>query len=192
MGERRGSDESREMLPITDPDPRETGEWLDALDGVLAEEGPARTQALIERLVERAQEGGAQVELGVQTPYINTIPVAKQTPMPGSFELETRLRHYVRWNAMAMVVRANQHSSELGGHVASFASSATLYDVGLNHFFRAPSDGRAGDLVYFQGHSSPGRLRPRLPRGAALGGATRQLPPGSRRARALFVSRTPG
>jgi pyruvate dehydrogenase E1 component len=144
------------MIPLTDPDPRETGEWLDALDGVLEEEGPARARALLERLVERAQEGGAPVELGVQTPYINTIPVARQTPMPGSFELETRLRHYVRWNAMAMVVRANQNSSELGGHVASFASSATLYDVGLNHFFRAPSEGHAGDLVYFQGHSSPG------------------------------------
>ena len=141
---------------LDDIDPRETQEWLDALDGVLASEGPARARQLVERVVERAQTGGAHVELGVQTPYVNTITVAQQPMMPGNEELETRLRHYIRWNAMAMVVRANETSSELGGHVASFASSATLYDVGFNHFFRAPSAGFGGDLVFFQGHSSPG------------------------------------
>jgi len=140
----------------TDPDPQETQEWLDALDGVLASEGPARARQLVERLVERAQMGGAHVELGVQTPYVNTIPPAFEARMPGNEELETRLRHYIRWNAMAMVVRANETSSELGGHVASFASSATLYDVGFNHFFRAPTAEFGGDLVFFQGHSSPG------------------------------------
>jgi pyruvate dehydrogenase E1 component len=139
-----------------DPDPLETREWLDALDGVLATEGPARAQMLVERIVERAQTGGAQVGLGVQTPYVNTIPVARQPQLPGNDEIETRLRHYIRWNAMAMVVRANETSSELGGHVASFASSATLYDVGFNHFFRAPSAEFGGDLVFFQGHSAPG------------------------------------
>ncbi|MBV8245437.1 MAG: pyruvate dehydrogenase (acetyl-transferring), homodimeric type [Candidatus Eremiobacteraeota bacterium] len=139
-----------------DPDPQETQEWIDAIDGVLAHEGPARAQQLVERIVERAQSGGAHISLGVQTPYVNTIPVHEQAPMPGSDELETRLRHYVRWNAMAMVVKANEHSSELGGHVASFASSATLYDVGQNHFFHAPSETHGGDLVFFQGHSSPG------------------------------------
>jgi pyruvate dehydrogenase E1 component len=139
-----------------DPDPQETREWLDAMDGVLAVEGPARAQQLVERIVERAKYGGAHVELGLQTPYINTIPPALQPRMPGNEELETRLRHYIRWNAMAMVVRANETSSELGGHVASFASSATLYDVGFNHFFRAPSEGFGGDLVFFQGHSAPG------------------------------------
>jgi pyruvate dehydrogenase E1 component len=141
---------------LTDTDPQETQEWLEAVDGVLASEGPGRAKALVERVVERAQTGGALVELGVQTPYVNTIPVSRQPPMPGNDELETRLRHYIRWNAMAMVVRANDGSSNLGGHVASFASSATLYDVGFNHFFRAPSAGFGGDLVYFQGHSSPG------------------------------------
>ncbi len=139
-----------------DADPLETREWLDALDGVLANEGPARARQLVERIVERAQTGGAHVELGVQTPYVNSIPVSQQPKMPGDEELETRLRHYIRWNAMAMVVRANETSSELGGHVASFASSATLYDVGFNHFFRAPRPGFGGDLVFFQGHSAPG------------------------------------
>ena len=146
------------MTPVhqIDSDPHETQEWLDALDGVLAQEGPARARQLVERVVERAQTGGAHVELGVQTPYVNSIPLAQQPMMPGNEELETRLRHYIRWNAMAMVVRANETSSELGGHVASFASSATLYDVGFNHFFRAPSADFGGDLVFFQGHSSPG------------------------------------
>jgi pyruvate dehydrogenase E1 component len=139
-----------------DGDPQETQEWLDALDGVLAHEGPLRAQQLVERVVERAQYGGAAVELGVQTPYINTIPPTLQPIMPGNDELETRIRHFIRWNAMAMVVRANEASSELGGHVASFASSATLYDVGFNHFFRAPTADFGGDLVFFQGHSAPG------------------------------------
>jgi pyruvate dehydrogenase E1 component len=142
--------------PSIDIDPEETREWLDALDGVLENEGPARAQQLVERIVERAQTGGAHVELGVQTPYVNTIPVAQQPQLPGNEELETRIRHLVRWNAMALVVRANEESSELGGHVASFASSAMLYDVGFNHFWRAPTADFGGDLVYFQGHSSPG------------------------------------
>jgi pyruvate dehydrogenase E1 component len=142
--------------PAIDIDPEETREWLDALDGVLENEGPARAQQLVERIVERAQTGGAHVELGVQTPYVNTIPVTQQPQLPGNEELETRLRHLVRWNAMALVVRANEASSELGGHVASFASSAMLYDVGFNHFWRAPSETFGGDLVFFQGHSSPG------------------------------------
>ena len=119
-------------------------------------EGHERARQLIERLVDEAQAAGAHVSLGFTTPYVNTIPVDRQPPMPGDRDLEARLRHYVRWNALAMVVRANKVSSELGGHVASFASAATLYDVGFNHFFRAPSETFGGDLVFFQGHSSPG------------------------------------
>ncbi|HEV3196213.1 MAG TPA: pyruvate dehydrogenase (acetyl-transferring), homodimeric type [Candidatus Cybelea sp.] len=142
--------------PAHDPDPQETQEWLEAMRGVLAAEGPGRARDLIERLVDEAHRSGAQVSLGLQTPYVNTIPVQRQPDMPGDRELEARLRHYVRWNALAMVVRANKISSELGGHVASFASAATLYDVGFNHFFRAPSETFDGDLVFFQGHSSPG------------------------------------
>ena len=141
---------------VPDPDPQETREWLDAMRGVLAAEGPDRARALIESLVDEAQSAGAHVSLGFATPYVNTIPPERQAPMPGDRALEAQLRHYVRWNALAMVVRANKVSSELGGHVASFASAATLYDVGFNHFFRAPSGTFGGDLVFFQGHSSPG------------------------------------
>ncbi len=139
-----------------DPDPQETQEWLDAMRAVVAVEGPDRARALLEELVAEARNAGAHVSLGFETPYVNTIPLDEQPVMPGDPELEARLRHYTRWNAMAMVVRANKESSELGGHVASYASAATLYDVGFNHFFRAPSADFDGDLVYFQGHSSPG------------------------------------
>src|SRR5579863_7237581 len=139
-----------------DPDPQETREWLDAMRGVIEAEGPERARELIARLVDEAQRNGAHVSLGLQTPYINTISVDKQPRMPGDREVEARLRHYVRWNALPTVVRANMVSSELGGHVASFASAATLYDVGFNHFFRAPSETFGGDLVYLQGHSAPG------------------------------------
>ncbi|HEX3672117.1 MAG TPA: pyruvate dehydrogenase (acetyl-transferring), homodimeric type [Candidatus Cybelea sp.] len=142
------------LLP--DPDPQETREWLEAMRGVLTVEGHERARQLIASLVDEAQSGGAHISLGFTTPYVNTIPADRQSPMPGDRELEARLRHYVRWNALAMVVRANKISSELGGHVASFASAATLYDVGFNHFFRAPSESFGGDLVFFQGHSSPG------------------------------------
>jgi pyruvate dehydrogenase E1 component len=139
-----------------DPDPQETREWLEALRGVLAVEGPGRARELIAAVVDEARRAGTHVSLGLTTPYVNTIPLDKQAPMPGDREVEARLRHYVRWNALATVVRANRVSSELGGHVASFASAATLYDVGFNHFFRAPSETFGGDLVFFQGHSSPG------------------------------------
>ena len=141
---------------VHDPDPQETLEWLEAMRALVAVEGPDRARVLLERLVDEAQRGGAHVSLGLETPYVNTIPVSKQPPMAGDDRLETRLRHYARWNAMAMVVRANKTSSELGGHVASYASSATLYDVGFNHFWRAPSDDFGGDMVFMQGHSSPG------------------------------------
>jgi pyruvate dehydrogenase E1 component len=139
-----------------DPDPQETREWLEAMRGVLAAEGPDRARELIGELVDEAQRGGVPISLGLETPYVNTIPVDQQAIIPGDLEIEARLRHYVRWNALAMVVRANKVSSELGGHVASFASAATLYDVGFNYFFRAPSPTFGGDLVYLQGHSAPG------------------------------------
>ncbi|HZY99222.1 MAG TPA: pyruvate dehydrogenase (acetyl-transferring), homodimeric type [Candidatus Baltobacteraceae bacterium] len=143
-------------LLAADPDPQETREWLDAMRGVLTVEGPDRARDLIGHLVDEAQRGGAHVSLGLETPYVNTIPVERQPAMPGDREIEARLRHWVRWNAVAMVVRSNKVSSELGGHVASFASAATLYDVGFNHFFRAPSESFGGDLVFLQGHSAPG------------------------------------
>ncbi len=151
-----GSNERAMAILASDPDPQETREWLEALRGVISAEGPERARQLIAHLVDEAQNNGAMISLGLTTPYVNTIPPDRQPPMPGDRDLEARLRHYVRWNALAMVVRANKISSELGGHVASFASAATLYDVGFNHFFRARSETFGGDLVFFQGHSSPG------------------------------------
>ena len=140
----------------SEPDVDETHEWIEALDGVISAEGPQRARELIEALTIRARTRGADIPIVLTTPYINTIPVHEQPPFPGDHALEERLRHYVRWNAMAMVVRANKISEGLGGHVATFSSAATLYDVGHNHFWHAPSEHHGGDLVYFQGHSSPG------------------------------------
>ncbi len=147
-------------LPYTPPhvdlDAQETQEWLDALESVIAEEGGERAHYLIERLVEFARSEGINLPYKATTAYINTIPPGKETPNPGNHELENKIRAYVRWNALAMVLRANKEDSTLGGHIASFASAATLYDVGFNHFWRAPSADHGGDLIYFQGHSGPG------------------------------------
>ena len=140
----------------TDPDPAETQDWIEALKGVLENEGPERAHFLLEKLVDVARRSGGYLPFSAQTAYINTIPPHMEAKSPGDHELEHRIRSIIRWNAMAMVVRANKHSSELGGHIASFASAATLYDVGFNHFFHAPTETHGGDLVFFQGHSSPG------------------------------------
>jgi len=145
----------RQIILQNDPDPEETAEWIDALDGVLEHEGENRAHYLIERLIETARENGADIPYSANTAYINTIPADKQPPYPGDPDLEVRIHSFIRWNAMAMVVRANRDSN-VGGHIASFASAAVLYDVGFNHFFHAPTEDHAGDLVYFQGHSSPG------------------------------------
>ena len=138
------------------PDPQETREWLEALDGVLEAEGAARTSELVSTVVGHAASRGVRTPAALTTPYVNTIPVDQQATFPGDLEIEERLRHYMRWNAMAMVVRAQKDNSELGGHVATFSSAATLVDVGFNHFWRGPQYMNGGDLVYFQGHSSPG------------------------------------
>ncbi len=143
------------MTTDSDHDPLETREWLDALDGVLANEGPERAQFLIEALIDKARRSGAYLPFSANTAYINTIPVDKQVKLPGDQTIEERIRNHVRWNAMAMVVRANRDTN-VGGHIASFASAATLYDVGYNHFWHAPSDTHGGDLVFVQGHSAPG------------------------------------
>ncbi len=140
----------------TDIDPQETEEWLEALDSVLTQEGPTRAHFLIERLIATARSYGAYLPYSANTPYLNTILSTQEIPMPGNPELEWKIRSIVRWNAMAMVVQANRITTELGGHIASFASAATLYDVGFNHFFQARSAKHGGDLVYFQGHSAPG------------------------------------
>ncbi|MBA3582599.1 MAG: pyruvate dehydrogenase (acetyl-transferring), homodimeric type [Gammaproteobacteria bacterium] len=139
-----------------DQDPQETQEWLDALEVVLELEGAERAHQLLEQLIEKARRSGAYLPFTANTAYLNTIPPHLETRSPGNRELEWKLRSYIRWNAMAMVVRANRYNSELGGHIATFASMATLYDVGFNHFWHAPHDDHPGDLIYYQGHSSPG------------------------------------
>ncbi|GIX35966.1 MAG: pyruvate dehydrogenase E1 component [Lysobacteraceae bacterium] len=139
-----------------DLDPAETQEWIDAMTAVLERDGPERAHQLLERMVEVARRAGAMLPFQPTTEYINTIPPHLQPQMPGDPALEWRIRCLIRWNAMAMVVRANRKPGDLGGHIASFASSATLYDVGFNHFWRAPGKDHPGDLVYIQGHSSPG------------------------------------
>ena len=144
------------MTARTDIDPQETQEWLDALEGVLENEGIERAHFIIESLIDKARRSGAYLPYSANTAYLNTIPAHQQDPFPGDRAMERRIRSFIRWNAMAMVVQANRVSSELGGHIASFASSATLFDVGLNHFFRAPDDDHGGDLVFYQGHSAPG------------------------------------
>ncbi len=138
-----------------DLDPQETREWLDAIDGVIEHEGPDRAHFLIEQVIDKSRRSGAYMPFSANTAYINTIPVDKQVRIPGDQTIEQRIRSYVRWNAMAMVVRANKHTN-VGGHIASFASAATLYDVGYNHFWHAPSAEHGGDLVFVQGHSAPG------------------------------------
>jgi pyruvate dehydrogenase E1 component len=140
----------------SDIDALETSEWLEALDAVLAHDGPERARELLSRVVERAHGAGAGPTADLNTPYVNTIPVEHEPPFPGDPAVERRLRSLVRWNAIAIVVRANKVSSELGGHIASYQSAATLYEVGFNHFWHAAGADQPGDLVYFQGHSSPG------------------------------------
>lgn len=139
-----------------DLDPIETQEWLESLDSVLRVEGEERGRYLLSRLAERMLREGTQLPIPLTTPHRNTIPVHREALMPGDLFMERRIRSLIRWNAMAMVVRANNKNSGIGGHIASFMSSATLYDVGFNYFFRAPKDDFEGDLLYIQGHSAPG------------------------------------
>ena len=139
-----------------DLDPVETREWVDLLEGVIEVEGPQRAHYLLEKLIGGARRRGAPVPYSATTPYLNTIPVEKQPHHPGDRTIEHRLRSIIRWNAMAIVLRANKHSSELGGHIASFQSSALLYDTGFTHFWHAASQNHGGDLIYIQGHVAPG------------------------------------
>src|SRR5436305_7395147 len=157
MERRAQTDDGRANGAGADIDAVETSEWLEALDAVVAHDGPDRARQILTRVVERAQHAGSGPIASLNTSYVNTIPPEREEPLPGDPAIERRLRSIIRWNAIAMVVRANKQSSELGGHIASYQSLATLYETGFNHFWRAPSeDHREGDLVYFQGHSSPG------------------------------------
>jgi pyruvate dehydrogenase E1 component len=141
---------------LVDPDPIETREWIEALDSVLEFEGAERAHFLLDELISEGRRRGAPVPYSPNTPYLNTIPPDREDRHPGDRPVEHRIRSLIRWNALAMVLRANKESSELGGHIASFQSAATLYDVGQMHFWHAPTETHGGDLVYFQGHSSPG------------------------------------
>jgi len=139
-----------------DADPVETREWVDAIESVIENEGKDRARYLLESLIGRVRGAGVDLPFSANTPYVNTIPVSAQPQRPPDFKIEGRLSAITRWNAMALVVLANKESTELGGHVASYASAATLYDIGFNHFWHSPSEKHGGDLVYLQGHSSPG------------------------------------
>jgi pyruvate dehydrogenase E1 component len=144
------------MAFTPDIDPQETQEWLDAIDAVLANEGTERAHYLLETLIDKARRSGAYLPYNATTAYVNTIPTHLQQRLPGNPDMERRIRALIRWNAIMTVLRANEKSPGVGGHIASFQSAATLYDVGFNHFFRAATDQFGGDLVFFQGHSSPG------------------------------------
>ncbi len=139
-----------------DPDVIETNEWLDALESVIDTEGPDRAHYLMERMMDLARRRGANIPFSSNTAYVNTIPADKGAHCPGNLEIEERLRSYMRWNAMAMVVKANRLDGDLGGHLSSFASLANMLGIGFNHFWHAPTADHGGDLLYIQGHSSPG------------------------------------
>ena len=144
------------MLARTDPDTVETGEWLDSMRAVLHYQGAERAAFLLEKLTDEAQHAGVSTPLTLNTPYVNTIPPEREERANWDRAIEHRIRSIIRWNAVAIILRANKESSELGGHIASFQSAATLYDIGFGHFWHAPSDKHGGDLVYIQGHSGPG------------------------------------
>ena len=144
------------MPEIPDIDQQETQEWLDALDAVLEREGATRAHFLLEKMTEKARRSGVHLPFSANTAYLNTIPVGQEDRIPGDLAMERRIRAFIRWNAIATVMQANKQSPGVGGHIATFQSAATLYDVGFNHFFRAPTAEHGGDLLYIQGHSSPG------------------------------------
>jgi pyruvate dehydrogenase E1 component len=145
-----------EPLKLEDLDPVETREWLESIDSVLKLHGPERAHYLLERLIDYTRRSGAYLPFKPNTAYINSIPTGRQPEYPGNRALERRVEAYIRWNALAMVLQANRKSSEYGGHLSSYASSATLYEVGFNHFWRAHSEQHPGDMIFIQGHSSPG------------------------------------
>ena len=145
-----------EISTKEDIDPIETKEWIESLSSVLAIDGKKRAQFLIKQLIEHSYKQGSDLVLSRNTPYINTISPEEEIKSPVDQNIERKIRSLIRWNAAAMVVRANKKNPELGGHIGTFASAATLYDVGMNHFWRAKNNKFGGDLIYFQGHSAPG------------------------------------
>jgi len=141
---------------VVDLNPQETSEWVEALDQVIDEAGPDRAAYLLEKLTDRARANGAELPIQLNTPYVNTIRPEDEVPYPGDRAMERRIKSLIRWNAMAMVVRQNKYDAGIGGHISTYASLATLLEVGFNHFFHAKYGDQPGDLIYFQGHASPG------------------------------------
>ncbi len=146
----------QKLTERVDLNPQETSEWVDALDEIIDQAGPDRAMFLLERLTERARLDGVELPVQLNTPYVNTITVEQEVPYPGDRAMERRIKSLIRWNAMAMVVHQNKYDAGIGGHISTYASLATLLEVGFNHFFRAKYDDQPGDLIYFQGHASPG------------------------------------
>ena len=153
---RKDKKDKIELSAKEDIDPKETKEWIESLSAVLETDGKNRAQFLIKKLIEHSYKEGSDLVLSRNTPYINTISSEEEIKSPGDQNIERKIRSLIRWNAAAMVVRANKKNPELGGHIGTFASAATLYDVGMNHFWRAKNNKFGGDLIYFQGHSAPG------------------------------------
>ncbi|HHA19137.1 MAG TPA: pyruvate dehydrogenase (acetyl-transferring), homodimeric type, partial [Methylophaga sp.] len=144
------------MTDFVDNDPQETQEWLDALESIIEVEGGEKAHHILEKLIDMARRSGVNLPYSSNTAYVNTIPVDQQQRITGDQDIEHKIRSYIRWNAMAMVTKANLKPGAVGGHIASFASSATMYDVGFNHFFKGDNHGNGADLVFFQGHIAPG------------------------------------
>jgi pyruvate dehydrogenase E1 component len=161
-GHHPDQEEFRRVLPdefvhqLHDQDPTETSEWLESLDDVVSRQGPIRARFILAKLLERAHQANIGVPHAITTPYVNTIPPEDEPEFPGDGDLERRIRRFIRWNAAVMVVKANHQEKGIGGHLSTYASSATLYEVGFNHFFRGKDNGNPGDHVYFQGHAVPG------------------------------------
>jgi len=143
-------------VTYSDPDPEETQEWLESVDALVSAEGRVRAGQLLQRVMAHAQSRGIRGPVALTSDYRNTIEADAEPPFPGDEDLEARIRHFVRWNAAVMVARANRMADGIGGHLATYASAATLYEVGFNHFFRGKDETGVGDQVFFQGHAAPG------------------------------------
>src|SRR5260370_36704979 len=154
MPRARGTSQVEQKVEQTDD--VELREWLDSLDSVPQERGRERAAEILGRLREHASQAGVKLPFTANTPYINTIPAEDQPPYPGNQEIERRIKSFARWNALAMVVRANRLEPGIGGHISTYGSAATLFEVAFNHFFRARGENSEGDIVYFQRHASPG------------------------------------
>ena len=177
------------QLPDVDPD--ETREWLNSFESVVAMGGRTRARFLVTKLLERARAQQVGLPSLVSTDYINTVPPDREPWFPGDEEMELRIRRINRWNAAVMVTRANKRSDGIGGHISTYASSASLYEVGFNHFFHGKDDGRAGDQVYYQGHAAPGVYARAFLEGRLSEARLDEFPPGVRRPRAELLSPSP-